>query len=121
MWPKSIPFSDIKKFIVDAAGASYLGGTAVKVADYAAHDAINRASRISSGKEATRDVFHHDKGSPTNDAIRMASGIDVGTTNQTIINGLRQLSSMKTNSNDDKNNKKKKKKRVKNSIKTSSM
>jgi len=100
-----------------------LGPTAVKVADYAAEQAINRASLIGSAKEAINDQLSNkqvDKATSPNskDAIKMASGIDIGkmSNNQTILNALRQLGLMKIDDNDNNNNnnnKSKKKKVIK--------
>jgi len=124
LWPKSIPFSDIKKFIVDAAGSSYMGPTAVKVADYAAEQAINRASFIGTAKEAINDQLSNkqakDNSPNSKDAIKMASGIDIGTmsNNQTILNAMRQLGLMKIDDNSNNNNKSKKKKVMKKKSRT---
>ena len=104
-----------------------MGPTAVKVADYAAEQAINRASFIGTAKEAINDQLSNKQEAKTNspnskDAIKMASGIDIGTmsNNQTILNALRQLGLMKIDddSNSNNNNKSKKKKVIKKKSRT---
>jgi hypothetical protein len=93
-----------------------MGPTAVKVADYAAEQAINRASFIGTAKEAINDQLSNKQANSPNskDAIKMASGIDIGTmsNNQTILNALRQLGLMKIDDDSNNNNNKSKKKKV---------